>query len=623
MPHIGEGPALLDAQGRVVCAWGAMASEVWFWPEVEGEGLAAVAAALARALGGESVALALGPVGEGPWPCQRALRWPGLGPEGPAVAAALAHLSHGARLRALLFPASPLGEEVGARVAAALGLGLLARAVRLEVGPEGDLQALCPAYGGRASSLLSAGETAVVTLRLEALRGRRAAGEAGPTREVREEPPPHVPAPTVTAHWRLGPADMDVGEADVVVAGGRGMGGPEGFRLLWELASYLGGTVAASRPAVDAGWTGKERQIGASGRVVSPRLYIACGISGAGQHLVGMRGAQEVVAINTDPGAPIFALAELGLVGDARQVLEAALARLRERSPPPSGQAPSLPGGGHAHVMVCLATGPDPEAPLDYRRVEEVPSSLGGADAAALALALGLKGARGKVSAVTVGEDRGAEEALRLALALGAEEAVWVRELPAADALATAAALAQVARRLGAQVVVCGERSARGETGSVPFVLSQMLGWACAAHALQAAVGDGQLWAVRWQAGGRRALVRCPLPAVLSVKAGAASLPYPSLRERMRAASRPIASWTAQELGLASQGERVRLLRLGPPKPVSLGPYVVEESPSPWERLMPVLGGGRPVAGPVSGPPEVLAQRLLDFLAQRGLLPAG
>jgi len=301
------------------------------------------------------------------------------------------------------------------------------------------------------------------------------------------------------------------------------------------------------------------------------------------------------------------------------------LARLRRRPPPPFG-GPHLPSGGRgAQVMVCLATGPDPESPLDYRRVDETSRTLGAADAAALVLGIRLKASNGKVWAVTVGEDAGAEEALRLALALGADEALWVRGLSReADVLATALALAQVAHRLQAQLVVCGERSIQGETGAVPYHLPQLLGWPCIAHVLEATVDDGRLWALRWQAGGRRALVSCGLPAILAMRAGAATLPYPSLRERMRVASRPIAQWAVRELGLPPEGRgRMRVSRLGLPKPISLGPLVVKESPSPWERLLPSLGGGRPATGLVTGPPAALAQRLLDFLAQRHLLPAG
>jgi electron transfer flavoprotein alpha subunit len=129
----------------------------------------------------------------------------------------------------------------------------------------------------------------------------------------------------------LEPAEfLEVEDAEVVVAGGKGMGSEQGFSLLQELASRLGGAVAASRIAVDLGWAPKERLVGQTGKKVFPELYIACGISGAHQHQAGMKDARHILAINTDPQAPIFQIATWGILGDASQVVRNMIQGLSE-----------------------------------------------------------------------------------------------------------------------------------------------------------------------------------------------------------------------------------------------------------------------------------------------------
>jgi electron transfer flavoprotein alpha subunit len=120
-------------------------------------------------------------------------------------------------------------------------------------------------------------------------------------------------------------------DAEVIVAGGRGLGQPENFSLVEELAKALGGAVAATRAVVDAGWYPYASQVGQTGRTVSPKLYVACGISGAIQHKVGMQGSGTIVAINKDPNAPIFEFADLGVVGDVHEIVPKLTELVRER----------------------------------------------------------------------------------------------------------------------------------------------------------------------------------------------------------------------------------------------------------------------------------------------------
>ncbi|MCG8460076.1 MAG: electron transfer flavoprotein subunit alpha/FixB family protein, partial [Holophagales bacterium] len=128
----------------------------------------------------------------------------------------------------------------------------------------------------------------------------------------------------------VGDDQVDLSKADIVVAVGRGVGKPENLGPVRELAEVLGADIGASRPVIDNGWLERERQIGSSGQTVAPKLYVAVGISGAIQHLVGMKGASCVVAINKDPSAPIFTVSQYGIVGDLHEVVPALSEAIRE-----------------------------------------------------------------------------------------------------------------------------------------------------------------------------------------------------------------------------------------------------------------------------------------------------
>ncbi len=221
----------------------------------------------------------------------------------------------------VLMSNSVLSRDFAPRLAARLGAGLLTDCVEL-VREEGGLAALRPVYGGKVLSRerLRGGTPRMATIRpntvtAEEIDPPRAAAVEKPEVEVGE-----IRTRVVDRIMKEG-AKIDLTEADVVVSGGRGMKNTENFRILEELAEVLGAAVGASRAAVDSGWRPHSDQVGQTGKIVNPRLYIACGISGAVQHLAGMGTSRTIVAINTDPDAPIFEKADYGIVGDLFEVV--------------------------------------------------------------------------------------------------------------------------------------------------------------------------------------------------------------------------------------------------------------------------------------------------------------
>jgi len=217
-------------------------------------------------------------------------------------------------------------------VAFRLGAGLVTDCVALTV-ENGSLRATKPVYGGKVLATVAwEGEGPhLATLRPKAVEA--AAPQPGRTAPVTSlEIPAEVGAgPTrVLGRRRAAAEGPRIEEAPVVVTGGRGMGSKENFEHLEKLAALLGGAVGGSRAATDAGWVTSPQQVGLTGKVVKPRLYIAVGVSGAMQHMAGCQGAKTLVAINTDPRAPIFQYAHFGVVGDWAKVLPAFTTKCRE-----------------------------------------------------------------------------------------------------------------------------------------------------------------------------------------------------------------------------------------------------------------------------------------------------
>lgn len=234
-------------------------------------------------------------------------------------AEAVAKAAEQAQPSAIFFAGSAMGRDLAPRVAARLGVSALADVVGLSLDGE-NFTARRPVYSGKAfAEATTAGKTPqVITLRPNVF----AAEESGGTAEVVSLDGLSLSIRAVVKELVMtAGGELDVAEADIIVSGGRGIKGPENFALIKSLADAVGGAVGASRAVVDAGWIEHSHQVGQTGKVVSPSLYIACGISGAIQHLAGMSSSKIIVAINKDPDAPIFKIADYGIVGDLFDVI--------------------------------------------------------------------------------------------------------------------------------------------------------------------------------------------------------------------------------------------------------------------------------------------------------------
>ena len=253
----------------------------------------------------------------------------------------LADLVSRERPEIILFPATSTGRDLAPRLAARLETGLTADCTGLDIGDYTDpftrrsyrniLYQMRPAFGGDVIATIVTPDRRpqMATVRPGVFEPPIAnPGREGEVVEVKVEFTQEKSVVEILEEV-IGEQESHLEDARIIVAGGRGVGGLEGFRLIGELAKALGGQVGASRAAVDAGWISHDHQIGLTGRTVRPDIYIACGISGAIQHIIGVRNAKTIIAINRDPDAPIFNYADYGVVGDLFEILPLLIQKVR------------------------------------------------------------------------------------------------------------------------------------------------------------------------------------------------------------------------------------------------------------------------------------------------------
>jgi electron transfer flavoprotein alpha subunit len=287
-------------------------------------------ARLAGELGGEAAAVVVGGddltdelcASLGKYGAARVYR--ARAPEGLAqpVVDVMAQIIRDNGYRYALFGGGLLGFEIGAGLTARLGAGVTMEVTAVKV-QDGKLVAERPIL--QDSAVVDVGyvsEPGIVIGRLNAFDAREAAnGASAEVVDVDVELQPHSTKATMVQRGEQRGADVNIEDAEILVAGGRGLGNAEGFEMCEQLADALGGAVAATRAVVDAGWYPYAAQIGQTGKTVAPKLYLAAGISGAIQHKVGMQSSENIVAINKDPNAPIFEFSDLGVVGDLNKII--------------------------------------------------------------------------------------------------------------------------------------------------------------------------------------------------------------------------------------------------------------------------------------------------------------
>jgi electron transfer flavoprotein alpha subunit len=292
------------------------------------QGAISEAAKLAGELGTQAAALVVGDVSDegaqslGAFGASKVYRAKNV-PEGLAqpIVDAMAKVITDDDFDYVLFGGGLLGFEIGAGLTARLGAGVTMEVTEVKV-QDGGLVAVRPILqDSQIADVQYVGKPGIIIGRLNAFDAVQGDGASAEVVDVEVELSPWSTKATMVTRGEQRGADVNIEDADFLVAGGRGLGKAENFDLCEQLASALGGAVAATRAVVDAGWFPYAGQIGQTGKTVAPKLYLAAGISGAIQHKVGMQSSENIVAINKDPNAPIFEFCDLGIVGDLHKIM--------------------------------------------------------------------------------------------------------------------------------------------------------------------------------------------------------------------------------------------------------------------------------------------------------------
>ena len=233
----------------------------------------------------------------------------------------------------VLIGATTQGRDIAPRISSSLNTGLTADCTNLDINEKGMLASTRPTFGGNLmATILCKNFPQMASVRPKVLK-KAAEAIVKDTQFIEITPQiDNIDKKVELVEFikNIQATGKRIDESEIIVAGGKGLKSAEGFKLLGELAEALGGAVGASRPAVDAGWADHSIQVGQTGKTVTPKLYIACAISGAIQHLVGMNASEKIIAINKDPKAPIFGVADIGIVGDVYEVLPELIKMLKK-----------------------------------------------------------------------------------------------------------------------------------------------------------------------------------------------------------------------------------------------------------------------------------------------------